>query len=97
MLAAGLEGAGVPDRQVTFDQTGFFRLGQSGIEVAIEPQAKRWRVREIHLIPDIEEGGEKAVGMTVAEGKLGQEVEIAKVALMRMIEVRIDSGLDSVA
>lgn len=97
LLAAGLEGAGVPDRQVGFDQSGFFRLGQSGIEVAIERQSNKWRVREIHMIADIEEGGERAVGMTIAEGKLGDEVQIAKAAIMRMVEVRIDGGLDTVA
>jgi len=101
LLKAGLEGVGVHDRRVRYDQAErAFLLGDSGIAIALETPssgAARWRVREVYLFADLEEGGEHPVGGTIEEVALGREMLAAKIAIMRMIERRIDGALDSVA
>lgn len=101
LLKAALAGAGVPDAQVGYDKAGaFFSLGQSGVEVAIERRDGRnwvWLVREIYDFADLEEGGHRPVGATVNVFKVGDEISAAKCAVMRVIEIRVDGGLDAVA
>lgn len=101
LLKAGLAGVGIQDRQVRYDRNErAFALGESGIAVALEAPSSgppRWRIKEIFLFADLKEGGEHPVGSTVAEIPLGREALAARTAIMRMIERRIDSALDSIA
>lgn len=101
MLNAALEGSSLGgDLDVRFDETSrIFVIGESGVEVVLETDgaSSKWRVREIYEVADIQEGGTKPVGATVALVHIGDEMIAAKDAVMRVASRRIDAALDAVA